>query len=152
MDKTTAIKLRVDCLLKEYSECSECFRHTYATIWQSGVLFATFSAAVFGFFFSFEKLNVFLPYLPFLATASILIWWGLVFEPMNRYGDRRAIRCGDIEKELGTIVPELKMEHYCGYENSKHKYSRVRNGVRLLAAAIILIMLFLAISMVLGQI
>jgi hypothetical protein len=150
MDKTNAIKLKVDCLLKEYSECSECFRHTYATIWQSSILFATFSAAVFGFFFSFQtQLNLFLPYLPFFSMVSILIWWGLVFEPMNRYGDRRAKRCGAIETELGTIIPDLNMEHYLKYESSKHKYSRVRTGVRLLALAVILIMLLLAISMLL---
>jgi hypothetical protein len=93
---------------------------------------------------------MFLPYLPFLSMLSILIWWGLIFEPMNRYGDRRAKRCGDIERELGTIIPDLRMEHYLCYENSKHRYSRVRTGVRLLAGAVLLIMLFLALSMVLG--
>lgn len=52
-------KLRVQCLLKEYDECAECFRHTYTTIWQSGILFATFSVAVFGFFFSKRIKHVF---------------------------------------------------------------------------------------------
>ena len=106
MSGTQGNKLRVQCLLEEYKECSECFRHTYATIWQSGILFATFSAAVFGFYFSFqEKLNAFLPYLPFISLASILVWSIMVFEPMDRYGDVRASRCEQIEEELSNIIP-----------------------------------------------
>jgi len=139
-------KLRVQCLLEEYHECAECFRHTYATIWQSGILFATFSAAVFGFYVSFQgKTIVFLPFLPFVSLASILVWTVLVFESMNRYGDIRASRCELIEEELSTIVPKLNMTHFRNLAKSKQKYLRVRNGVRLLAGMIIIMIILLGV-------
>jgi hypothetical protein len=146
MSGTQSNKLKVQCLLDEYKECAECFRHTYATIWQSGVLFATFSAAVFGFFFSFQdKLNVIMPILPFISLSSIIIWCLMVFEPMNHYGDIRATRCGQIEEELSKIVPNLSMNHFRNYDGSKRKFFRVRNGTRLLAITIIVLMLLFGI-------
>lgn len=144
MSGTQNNKLKVQCLLEEYNQCAECFRHTYATIWQSGVLFATFSAAVFGFFFSFQdKLNVYMPILPFISMLSIIVWWLMVFEPMNHYGDIRATKCGQIEEELSKIVPNLNMNHFRNYGRSKGKFLRVRNGTRILAImAIVLMLLF----------
>lgn len=140
-------ELRVKCLLKEYDECAECFRHTYATIWQSGILFATFSAAVFGFYFSFQNiLNLNLSYLPFISLGSILLWWLMVFEPMNRYGDVREKRCGLIEEELSEIIPDLNMRHFRIYGEAKRRFLRVRWGVRALALAIIALMTLLLLN------
>jgi hypothetical protein len=151
MSKLPNTKLVVQCLLEEYSQCAECFRHTYATIWQSGLLFATFSAAVFGFFFSFQdRLHLSLPYLPFVSLSSIIIWWLMVFEPMNRYGDSRTKRCRQIEEELSIEVTGLKMKHFGNYDTSKGRYMRVRNGVRLLAFIIIVVMVLLGLYFALG--
>ena len=137
-------KLRVQCLLKEYDECAECFRHTYTTIWQSGILFATFSVAVFGFFFSFQReLSTYLPYLPFVSLSSIIIWWLMIFEPMNRYGDIREKRCKQIEEELSNIIPNLNMRHFRNYGSTKIRFLRVRWAVRVLAVIIIVLMLLL---------
>lgn len=142
-------KLRVQCLLKEYEESAECFRHTYATIWQSGILFATFSVAVFGFFFSFQDvLNVYLSYLPFISLSSIILWWLMIFEPMNRYGDIRAERCRQIEEELSNVIPNLNMRHFRSYGGTKKRALRVRWGVRLLAIVIIVLMLLLVLNFV----
>ncbi len=140
--------LVVQCLLEEYKECAECFRHTYATIWQSGVLFATFSAALFGFFFSFQNLNVYISILPFISLASIIAWWAMIFEPMNNYGDKRAGRCKEIEEELSKIVLGLKMNHFSTYEASKSRIFRVRNGTRILATIIIILMIILILYFV----
>lgn len=139
-------ELRVQCLLKEYKESAECFRHTYATIWQSGIMFATFSAAIFGFYFSFQsQLHVSLPYLPFISLSSIIIWWLMVFEPMNRYGDVREERCRQIESELSKIIPNLEMKNFSSYGKAKGKFLRVRWGVRLLAIVIIVLMILLLV-------
>lgn len=139
-------KLRVECLLKEYEECAECFRHTYATIWQSSILFATFSAAIFGFFFSFQNiLNVYLPYLPFVSLSSIILWWLMIFEPMNRYGDIRQERCREIEEDLSNVIPNLNMMHFRNYSTAKRRYLRVRLGVRVLTIIIIVLMLLLVV-------
>ena len=146
MSRVTSSELRIRCLLEEYKECAECFRHTYATIWQAGILFATFSAAVFGFYFSFQdKLSVYLPFLPFISLGSIMVWWFMIFEPMNRYGDVRAMRCKTIEEELSSIVPDLKMRHFSELGSSKKKYLRVRNTVRILAIIIIIMMLLIGV-------
>lgn len=137
-------KLRVHCLLEEYKESAECFRHTYATIWQSGIMFATFSAAIFGFFFSFQnQLHIYLPYFPFISLSSIIIWWIMVFEPMNHYGDVREKRCREIEEELSKTIPNLNMKHFRSYGETKRRFFRVRWGVRVLAIIIIVMMLLL---------
>lgn len=137
-------KLKVQCLLEEYKETAECFRHTYATIWQSGIMFATFSVAVFGFFFSFQnQLHMYLPYLPFVALSSLVIWWLMVFEPMNHYGDVREKRCAEIESELSKIIPNLDMRQFRSYGEAKRTFFRVRWGVRILAILIIALMLLL---------
>jgi hypothetical protein len=141
-------ELKVQCLLKEYEECAECFRHTYETIWQSSILFATFSVAVFGFFFSFHSdLKIYLVYLPFVSLSSILVWWLMIFEPMNHYGDIRQERCKEIEEELSKIVPNLKMSHFQDYSQSKRRFFRVRWGTRILAIIIIVLMLLLALTL-----
>jgi len=140
-------KLRVRCLLKEYAECAECFRHTYATIWQSAILFATVSAVISGLFFSFQNIfGVYLPYLPFASLSSIILWWLMVFEPMNRYGDVRAKRCSQIEKELSNTIPNLNMKHFTDYGGAKIRFLRVRWGVRVLAIIIIVLMLLLVLD------
>ena len=139
-------KLRVKCLLKEYDECAECFRHTYSTIWQSSILFAALSAAIFGFFFSFQnELNMYLPYLPFISLSSIIVWWLMIFEPMNRYGDIREKRCRQIEEELSNIIPNLNMRHFRSYGETKRRFLRVRWAVRVLAVVIIVLMLLLVL-------
>lgn len=140
-------RLKVKCLLEEYTECAECFRHTYATIWQSGILFATFSVAIFGFFFSFQnQLRMYLPYLPFVSLSSVILWWLMIFEPMNRYGDIREKRCSEIEVELSNIIPNLNMKHFRNYGVSKGRVLRVRWGVRILALIIIVLMLLLLLT------
>jgi len=140
-------KLKVECLLDEYHETAESFRHTYETIWQSGIVFATISVAIFGFFFSFqEQLKMYLSYLPFIALANILIWWLMVFEPMNHYGDIREDRCKAIEAELSSIIPNLCMDNFRSYGASKIRFLRVRWGVRVLVIIVILLMVLLAIS------
>lgn len=142
-------ELRVKCLLKEYDECAECFRHTYATIWQSGILFATFSLAIFGFFFSFQNvLSAYLPYLPFISLSSIIVWWLMIFEPMNRYGDIREKRCREIEEELSDIIPNLDMRHFRNYGGAKRRFWRVRWGARGLAIIIIVLALLLVLDFV----
>jgi hypothetical protein len=141
--------LKVQCLLKEYEEATESFRHTYETIWQSSILFATFSIAVFGFFFSFHNdLKIYAPYLPFVSLSSILLWWLMIFEPMNHYGDVRQKRCQEIEDELSKAVPYLKMSLFNDYSKSKGKYLRVRYGTRILALITIVLMLLLALTLV----
>jgi hypothetical protein len=137
-------KLKVQCLLEEYKESAECFRHTYATIWQSGIMFATFSAAIFGFFFSFQnELHIYLPYLPFISLSAIVLWWIMIFEPMNRYGDVREERCKQIEEELSNAIPSLNMRQFRSYGKAKRRFLRVRWGVRILAVLIIVLMLLL---------
>lgn len=144
MSEDKILELRVQCLLKEYEQSAESFRHTYATIWQSGVLFATFSAAIFGFFFSFQnQLKVYLPYLPFISLASIILWWSMIFEPMNRYGDIRATRCQEIEGELSSVLPNLNMRLFRNYNQRKNRIFRVRWGVRILALIIFILMILL---------
>jgi len=146
MLKDESGELRVQCLLKEYKQSAECFRHTYTTIWQSGIMFATFSVAIFGFYFSFQnQLHISLPYLPFISLSSIIIWWLMVFEPMNHYGDVREERCKEIESELSKIVPNLTMKHFGSYGKAKSKFLRVRWGVRVLALVIIVLMILLLI-------
>lgn len=141
--------LKIQCLLKEYEEAAECFRHTYETIWQSSILFATFSVAVFGFFFSFHSdLKMYVTYLPFISLSSIIVWWLMIFEPMNHYGDIRQERCKEIEKELSKIIPNLNMSHFQDYSQSKRKFFRVRWGARILAVIIIVLMLLLALTLV----
>jgi len=142
-------KLRVQCLLDEYDECVECFRHTYTTIWQSGILFATFSVAILGFFFSFQtELNEYLSYLPFISLSSIIVWWLMIFEPMNRYGDIREKRCRQIEEELSNIIPNLNMRHFRNYGKTKRRFLRVRWGVRVLAIIISVLVLLLVLDLV----
>jgi hypothetical protein len=144
-------KLKVKCLLREYAECAECFRHTYTTIWQSGILFATFSVAVFGFFFSFQSvLNINLSYLPLISLSSIILWWLMIFEPMNHYGDIREERCKQIEEELSKIIPNLNMKHFRTYGATKRRFLRVRWGVRVLAIVIIMLMLLLVLNVFLS--
>jgi hypothetical protein len=143
MSEDKTLELRVQCLLKEYEQSAESFRHTYATIWQSGVLFATFSVAIFGFFFSFQSELKSLPYLPYVALSSIILWWVTIFEPMNHYGDIRANRCQKIEEELSTMLPPLNMRQFTNYNRGKYKAFRVRWGVRILGVIIIVLMILL---------
>jgi hypothetical protein len=140
-------ELRVRCLLDEYHETAESFRHTYETIWQSGIVFATISLAIFGFFFSFQnQLKLYLPYLPFISLLSIVIWWLMVFEPMNHYGDVREKRCITIETELSGLIPDLNMSNFRDYGASKIRFLRVRWGVRVLVVIILTLMILLLLS------
>lgn len=72
----------------------------------------------------------------------------MVFEPMNHYGDIRERRCRQIEEELSNSIPNLSMTHFRGYGTTKMRFLRVRWGVRVLAAIIIVLMLLLAINFV----
>lgn len=102
-----------EAYLIEYQECMDSYRHTYATIWQAGAIFAAISAAIVAFTRGSE-----LPggsagiasWIQILAPISFLFWWWGIFMPMNRYGELRSDRLAEIEELLSDpTIPKLQM-------------------------------------------
>jgi len=119
----------IECYLTEYRECMESYRHTYATIWQSGIVFTTISVAIVAF------VNIsdigggshrILHLVQVLVPIPILFWWWGVFRSMNRYGELRRKRLEEIEKLLSESIPRLQMCHFRNYNRNLPKEGTVK--------------------------
>lgn len=108
----------------EYTQCMESYRHTYATIWQAGAIFAAISAGIITFA---EKSNVdnsnsISPLILILAPLPLLFWWWGIFIPMNRYGEYRRNRLVDIEIILRhPSIRGLHMKHFTGFTSGTNE-------------------------------
>jgi hypothetical protein len=97
--------------LTEYQQCMESYRHTYATIWQAGAIFAAISAALVAF--AEKGGSGVTPLIQLLAPLPILFWWQGIFRPMNRYGELRRKRLEEIENTLSDpTILGLQMRHF----------------------------------------
>lgn len=107
--------------LVEYEQCMESYRHTYATIWQAGALFAAISAAIVALGGSDSGATGF--HVPaaieVLAPLPFLFWWLGIFRPMNRYGELRNDRLAQIESLLNAGIPGCAMSHFSGFSTSR---------------------------------
>jgi len=123
--------------LIEYRELMESYRHTYATIWQAGVVFAAFSAVLATVGARAESL------IGLCAPMPLIFWFFGIFKPMNRYGEYRSRLLGGIEKRLNRALPHLGISHARGFNKIRKKkmgwHTRlakgrwsVRHGVNLL--------------------
>lgn len=114
----------IKCYLTEYHECMESYRHTYATIWQSGAVITAIYVAIVAFANISEigrgSLGI-PPLIQVLAPVPFLFWWWGIFRPMNRYGELRSDRLVKIEQLLNESVPELQMCHFISYGTRKEK-------------------------------
>jgi len=106
--------------LVEYEQCMESYRHTYATIWQAGALFAAISAAIVTFAGS-DNSN-----LQVLAPLPIIFWYLGIFQPMNRYGEVRNDRLVQLEQTLGTAIRDLQMQHFRYFSGTRKAESTTR--------------------------
>lgn len=109
----------VNAYLVEYQQCMESYRHTYATIWQAGSIFAAASAALIAFS---SKSDGALPWwIQLLAPMPIIFWWWGIFWPMNRYGEWRSNRLKTIEGLLseGGAASDLHMEHFRHFDRAR---------------------------------
>ncbi len=99
-----------DGYLAEYAQCTESYRHTYATIWQAGAVFAAISAGVLALWG--QRTDP----IPFsvvtLALLPVVFWYQAIFRPMNRYGEGRRSRLRVLESEFARLVPGLRMGHF----------------------------------------
>ena len=110
----------VKAYLVEYQQCMESYRHTYATIWQAGSVFAAASAALIAF--SSKSTDGALPWwIQLLAPMPIIFWWWGIFWPMNRYGEWRSSRLKTLEGLLseGGAASDLHMEHYRHFDRAR---------------------------------
>jgi uncharacterized SAM-binding protein YcdF (DUF218 family) len=85
----------------EYTEAGEFYRHTYATIWQSGSILIASAFVVVGFLIQSRQVMSALTLIP---IALIVFWWLGIFEPMNRYADWRLRRASQIECYVGGLA------------------------------------------------
>ena len=118
----------IECYLTEYRECMESYRHTYATIWQSGIVFTTISVAIVAFVNISDiggGSHKIPPFVLMLVPIPILFWWWGVFMSMNRYGELRSKRLEEIEQLLNESVPRLQMCHFCNYNRDRTKEGTV---------------------------
>jgi hypothetical protein len=102
----------VTAYLTEYEQCMDSYRHTYATIWQAGSIFAAVSAAIIAF--ASKSSDGTIPWwIQLLAPVPVLFWWWGIYWPMNRYGEWRSTRLKRIEGLLSEgAAPDLRMEHF----------------------------------------
>lgn len=111
-----------DGYLKEYEQCSESYRHTYATIWQAGALFGVVSGAIVGLS---SRNGSLAPVIQVLAPLPLLFWYAGIFRPMNHYGEMRSERLAQLEELLADHVPGLEMRHFRSYDIARKGESRM---------------------------
>lgn len=110
----------VAAYLIEYEQCMDSYRHTYATIWQAGSIFAAVSAAIIAF--ASKSTDGSIPWwIQLLAPVPVLFWWWGIYWPMNRYGEWRSNRLKSIENLLseGGAAPDLSMEHFRRFDRER---------------------------------
>lgn len=104
--------------ITEYEQCMESYRHTYATIWQAGGIFAAISAAIVAF--GANEATGIPPWILVLAPVLFLFWWWGIFRPMNRYGEWRNDRLAQIEEKLSEpTTPGLQMRHFSEFSSKR---------------------------------
>ena len=99
----------------EYEQCMESYRHTYATIWQAGSIFAAiiaFSSAVA----THNSTNI-PPLIQVLAPIPVLFWYHGIYRPMNKYGELRNDRLAALEQFLNHNIIGLQMSHYQNFSS-----------------------------------
>jgi hypothetical protein len=96
--------------LTEYKECTESYRHTYATIWQAGGLFTAISGGIIALW---GTRSTSIPLITWvLGPLPILFWYQGIFRPMDRYGEARRKRLKQLEEKMALLVPGLNMKHF----------------------------------------
>ncbi len=105
--------------MAEYTECAESYRHTYATIWQAGSVFAAISAGVLAVWG--QRPDPLSSAVVMLALLPVVYWYQGIFRPMNRYGEGRRSRLKLLERELARLVPGLHMSHFSSDSSSDAK-------------------------------
>ena len=121
----------VEAYLVEYQQCMSSYRHTYATIWQAGSIFAAISAAIIAF--SSKSADGSIPWwIQLLTPLPILFWWWGIYLPMNRYGELRSTRLSRLEKLLsdGGAALDLKMDHFRRFDRERKGERTVRWFIR----------------------
>jgi ribosomal protein S27E len=113
--------LAVQGYLREYEQCAESYRQTYATIWQAGAVCIALSAA----WIAIGKGQAGIESMPYWFKSTMLLpvlfWWVGIFLPMERYAEQRSTRLGKIESELNRNVTGLHMRHF-------QEYNELRRG------------------------
>mgnify|MGYP001294805292 CR=1 FL=1 len=100
--------------LVEYEQCMQNYRHTFATIWQAGALFAAISAGIIAFagLSPIGHTSTGLTSLILVLVPIPIIFWYLgLYRPMNRYCEQDNDRLVQIEEFLSSIIPGLDMRH-----------------------------------------
>jgi len=114
---SNAPKLSTDAFkayLVEYEQCMQNYRHTFATIWQAGALFAAISAGIIAFASSSpigHTSSGLSPLILVLVPIPIIFWYLGIYRPMNRYCEQDNDRLVQIEEFLSSIIPGLDMRH-----------------------------------------
>jgi len=119
--------------LTEYEQCMECYRHTYATIWQAGALFTAISALMVPLMGSINTSNnasEISRFILVIAPLPFLFWVLGIFWPMNAYAEKRAKLLANMEQWLNKRLPGLKMEHFREYNEMRRKPLRERKRLR----------------------
>ena len=131
----------VQFMQTEYIQANEFYRHTYATIWQSGSILLGSALLVVGSLAASDRISSPITLVPIIA---ILFWWLGIFEPMNAYGDWRRQRAADVEARI-TMSGEFLSAQYAPVlaTGLPRRRLRVRWGVRISMIALDSILLLL---------
>jgi hypothetical protein len=112
----------LDTYVLEYQQCCDSYRHTYTTIWAAGGLFGAASGAILALSSRGGDID---PVIQVIAPLPMLFWYLGIFRPMNRYGEWRSTRAGQIEDILMDHVDGLVMQHYRHFESARKRESRL---------------------------
>lgn len=108
--------------LVEYEQCMQNYRHTFATIWQAGALFAAISAGIIAFAGSSpigHTSTGLTPLILVLVPIPLIFWYLGIYRPMNRYCEQDNDRLVQIEDFLSSTIPDLNMRHMRVFSSSR---------------------------------
>lgn len=114
--------------LVEYEQCMASYRHTYATIWQAGSIFAAISAAIIAISSVVATRNSASvpPLIQVLAPIPVLFWYHGIYRPMNRYGELRNDRLVQLEQLLNDNIAGLQMNHFRSFSHFRKGEPRLK--------------------------
>lgn len=116
-DSDIVIETRFKGIQLEYQQCADSYRHTYATLWQAGAVFALISAGILAL--SKTDTGDIRWVMLLCSPIPILFWYQSIFRPMDRYGRRRRDRLAEIEGKLNSLIDSLGMNHFSSLQIGK---------------------------------
>ncbi len=105
-DKTADETAAIELYKLEYEKAAERYQEIYKSMW---TMFSYLTAVSAGLVtFGAGRLHQAL----FIALVPLEFWFWTTYLPLERYGNRVAVRLGRIERSLNALVPDLEMKHF----------------------------------------